>query len=743
MLISALYIVLFLLSLLAVYLLLQQISNRHAGYYIVLFTLITVVCLAYFSYSIANNADMALVSNQFTYFDGTFFLMFYLLCILDICGIRVPKIVGFFMTLGCLFFLFLAFSAGHYPIFYKSVKFGTYMGSSHLEMEFGPLHDVFIYYVVLNMLAPIGVVIYSFFNKKKISYKYALALGMIEVAIVMLYFIEYSVGVGFDLLPCGYVFTEYVILAIIQRIALYDVSQIAVDTSEKRKEFGYIIFDNKKCYVGANNAAKYYFPELKELDIDRPVDNEFINTEFVEWIDNISASDKSKIFSREGRIIVCAIKPYTYGKRNKVYGYIVEMHDDTEQQQFIKTLNKVNEELAVAVEDANNANLSKSQFLANMSHEIRTPINAILGMNEIAIRECDNEKLLSYMEDIRNAGNNLLYIVNDILDFSKIEAGKIEIFEEEYEISRLLKDVMDLISIKANEKNLSFSIKADENMPSVVSGDVNRIRQIMINILNNAVKYTPSGSVDMTISATNVDNDKCEIEFIVKDTGIGIKEEDIGALFDSFSRFDEKKNRSIEGTGLGLAITNKLITTMGGKVSVESVYGEGSSFTVTLPQKVIDSKPLGDFNIAAKNSGRKKKERIHIDAAGVDILIVDDNRVNLAVAKGLLKPTKANVDTCTSGKDCLEKIREKHYDIILLDHMMPEMDGIDTLEAARKLADNKCIDSAYIALTANAISGIREKFIKFGFDDYVSKPIDSELLEKTLAKYIKKDQNDL
>ena len=732
------YLGLFFLSLVALYLLLKNISNRRAGYYIVLFTLISVVTLAYFSYSISRDAGMALVSNQFTYFDSTFFLMFYLLCILDICGFKMPKVVSILMTICNLGVLFLAFSAAYLDIFYKDYEIEWYKGSAHLTMEFGPWHDVFMYYVVINTLIPLFVIIYSFFNKKKISYKYSLALGLIEVAIVIIYFIEHSINLGVDLLPIGYVFTEYVILAIVHRIGLYDVTQISVDTAESRMELGYIIFDTNKCYVGSNSTAKYYFPELHNLSIDRSVSDTFIKQEFVDWIDSNETNNLTKKYNRENRVVVCSLKPYVTGEKHILRGYIIEIRDDTEQQMFIEQLNTMNEELAQAVDQANSANRSKSQFLANMSHEIRTPINAILGMNEIAIRECKDDNLLPYMEDIRNAGNNLLHIINDILDFSKIEAGKVEIFTDDYSIVKLIKDVNDLISIKANEKNLKFIIEADEELPSILRGDINRIRQIVVNILNNSVKYTHEGSVKMILKASDISDSSMNIIFSVEDTGIGIKESEIGALFDSFARLDEKKNSNIEGTGLGLAITNRLVEAMGGRIDVESVYGQGSTFTVTLPQQIIDKKPIGPLNNALHicSTTDITKDHSHINAENTDILVIDDNNVNLIVAKGLLKPTKARVETLSSGKACLEAIQKKHYDIILLDHMMPEMDGIETLKKAKELDSNLCKDSAYIALTANAISGIKEMYLEAGFNDYISKPIDPDVLERVLSKYI-------
>ena len=735
MIVAAFYLTLLLLSVWAEFLLLQKISNRRASYYVALFTLISVVCLAYFAYSIALDTSMALVANQFSYLDATFVMMFFIFCILDICNIRVTRWFAVPMVLIGLSILALAFTAGYNQLLYKNVKIAHYAGAAHLRMEFGPLYYPFMIYVVATVMIPMGIVVYSAFHKRQISYKYTMALGLILIAIVALYFVQLVFGRGVDLLPFGYVMMEYVILAVIHRIGLYDVSQMAVNVREDNKEYGCIIFDMNRCYVGANETALYYFPELKELEIDREVSNPWIAKEFIEWIDVFNGGNtSSKKYVREGRSLMCSMKPYSFGDKKKLYGYVVEIWDDTEQQKFIDTLNDMNEELAQAVETANAASEAKSQFLANISHEIRTPINAILGMNEIALRECNDESLISYMHDIQNAGNNLLAIVNDILDFSKIEAGKIDIIEDNYELSRLIKDAIDLVEIKAKDKGLKLIINADPELPSVLYGDVNRIRQIMINLLNNSVKYTHTGSVELNISAEKKDEAFVELKMVVKDTGIGIKQEDIGQLFESFSRVDEKKNKNIEGTGLGLAITGRLVDMMKGSINVESVYGEGSTFTVILPQKVIDGKPIGNFS---RRTNAKKEEKKHIDATGVKLLIVDDLQLNLTVAKGLLKPTNAEVTTCTSGKECIEILKNRSFDIVFLDHMMPEMDGIETLKQIKASTDVSAVNAntKFIALTANAISGVRDTYLAAGFDDYLSKPINPMEMEELIKGY--------
>ena len=383
------------------------------------------------------------------------------------------------------------------------------------------------------------------------------------------------------------------------------------------------------------------------------------------------------------------------------------------------------------------ANEAKSQFLANMSHEIRTPINGILGMDSMLLKECKDEVLREYAKNIRSAGQSLLSIINDILDISKIESGKPEILPIKYELFSILNDCYNLTKAKLQEKPLEFEIRVNENLPSWLYGDEVRIRQIINNFLSNAVKYTKQGKVTFCLDYEQKSDEQIQLVISVADTGIGIREEDLGKLFTSFTRIEEKRNRNIEGTGLGLSLTKNLVDLMGGEVIVESTYGRGSCFTARIPQKIVDATPMGDFSRRYQQYlSSSDDDTLSFSAPEAKILVVDDVEMNLKVVKGLLKETQIQIDTAASGRQCLERVKTTRYDVIFLDHMMPEMDGIETLQNMKLLKDNLNREVPVIMLTANAIVGAKEEYIQAGFTDYLTKPIQETELLAMLVKYL-------
>lgn len=473
--------------------------------------------------------------------------------------------------------------------------------------------------------------------------------------------------------------------------------------------------DDKSMFLFASDPENIIERLLRDKNFRMEIQMQNMQGEYI-WVR--LCFDRMKNFSREYPVFVYTVQ---------------DINDDMQrllhQENIIAAVEEKNKEL-------DNINKAKNVFISNMSHEIRTPINAVLGMDEMILRESSEEHIRQYALNIKSAGKMLLSIINDILDYSKIEAGKMEIIPVEYSSNTLIDDVCSIISIKVKEKNLKFNVNVDESIPSRLYGDELRIKQIIINILANAVKYTEKGSVTFTVDCVqSEDEGMTGLRVKVEDTGIGMRKEDMGRLFTAFERLEEKRNRNIEGTGLGMSIVVRLLERMNSKLVVDSVYGQGSTFSFVLPQKVIDSTPAGNFEEAKKKRLEEQKSDEIPYAPNAKVLVVDDTSFNLTLVTHLLKRTGIKTDTASSGEECLKKASENYYDMIFLDHVMPGMDGVETLDRLRSMG-GRLADIPAVALTANVMSGARERYLNAGFSDFLEKPIVPSKLEAVLVKYL-------
>ena len=416
-------------------------------------------------------------------------------------------------------------------------------------------------------------------------------------------------------------------------------------------------------------------------------------------------------------------------RKNRPIGSYFLIEDDTEEVSYLKQIN-------AAKNEADEANRAKSDFLANMSHEIRTPLNAVLGMNEMILRKTDDPALLEYAVNIRNSGKMLLNLINDILDFSRIEARKMELIPVEYAPHNCLRECFERFERMAEEKDLTFTADGAGDIPSKLVGDERYIIQILSNIISNAIKYTRTGGVTVKMCCTPVDREHVKLIATVSDTGIGIDQKDIPCLFDAFQRVNEKENATIQGTGLGLAITKKLVEIMNGTIKVDSTIGKGSTFTVSIEQKVADPAPSGPFEL--REHKEKETYRESFRAPDARILVVDDVSVNLIVISELLSKTEVKVEKATGGDEAIDLCRNRKYDLILLDHRMPNKDGVETFAEIR--AEGLNTETPVIMLTANALSGAKDQYRSLGLSDYLSKPVDSAELEEMLIKHLPKEK---
>ena len=477
-----------------------------------------------------------------------------------------------------------------------------------------------------------------------------------------------------------------------------------------------------------------------EIDINGEKNTVFVHTIMDQWYVVIIISNTELYSDLTNQIafnvVICVVifalvglfYILGYKKERQYSARIEEMREEEQKQAYEAQVLKFEKESADA------ANRAKSEFLAQMSHEIRTPINAVIGMDEMILRQTEDPDIKEYALDIKSASKTLLSLVNGVLDFSKIESGKMEIVPVNYSTENLINDLVNMISDRAEKKGLVLDLEIDENLPRGLFGDDVRLKQVIINLLTNAVKYTKQGAVTLTMKRGELKDDKCSLYVSVKDTGIGIKEEDKERMFQSFQRLDERRNRNIEGTGLGMPIVQGILNMMGSSIDVRSEYGVGSEFSFSVEQGLVDATPIGEYHTHHVEAQEEaKRESLHVLKA--DILVVDDNEMNLKVAKGLLKRINVTPDLAGGGREAVEMIGNKHYDIVLMDHMMPVMDGI---EALKLIKERNLIDDStkVIALTANAIAGAKEMYLAEGFNDYLSKPIVPEMLDDMIAKYL-------
>ena len=629
------------------------------------------------------------------------------------------RFIKYFYIVSNTFILFMVLIMDYHTYFYKSMEYSIKDGLYLMVYEPGILHYWWTITITIMGVLIAAIMIQSVFEhkgEKRPELILICAASLIPIGIWVLRMT--GVFGDYDSYPLSMLLTESFLVIVMYRYRLFDTVKSAKDRVVDEIKEGILVVNGRGSLVYSNPEVSAVFPNI-EWDNKDMVDEQVFR--FMEThTDGFIIQDR--FYKWQSNDI--------FDDQQRKAGVLYRIFDMTDNYLYTKQLIELKE-------DAERANEAKSSFLARMSHEIRTPINAVLGMNEMILREAETDNIREYATNIHSAGKLLLSIINDILDLSKIESSKMEIVENDYNVGTLLLDIENMVSLRAEEKGLNFKIEPDVNMPKMLRGDEKRIKQCITNLLTNSVKYTKEGSVTLQIDCVDNKDSTVYLWVSVSDTGIGIKEDELYLLFDPFIRLDMRKNKNIEGTGLGLSITKRLLEMMGGNLTVESIYGKGSTFSFVVPQKVIGTELFGDYKkIADESAVADGVLRKAFVAPNAQILAVDDTRVNITVVKGLLKRLKVQFDSALSGQECLNKVKEKHYDIILLDHMMPEMDGIETLHNMQQMDEYNRDKPVVIALTANAIVGAKEEYLREGFADYLSKPIDSTQLEDMIRQYL-------
>lgn len=675
----------------------------------------------------APTMEAAIVAVKVQYIGSLIIPVCYCYFIFSYCFMDAPEAILHVLEIIDVLILGMVLTCDSHSLYYRRIEWLTDTnGHGFLNLTYGPFYWVFMLCSLaipytLSLYALIRVCIQKPEYTGDRKYRLVLVLSVLPVIALLSYALKLVYTYDPTPLVLGLVLSSVVILIWSRKV--YDFSSLASTILLDSMADGVIALDDQERIASFNPAATEIFSDLKSRPIGRHIDelNDFPNGMLEEG---------QKEFFLNEHYYQGHTQPIL-DKSGKCKGYVVLILDVTETTSYIEEIKRVRVQ-------AEEANIAKSAFLANMSHEIRTPMNAIVGLSDILMEESRGRKVYGYASDIKAAAKNLLALINDILDLSKVEAGRMELISTEYHLKRLVDEVLNMMDVVASQRGLILESEFDMSVPCRYLGDEGRIKQILINLISNAIKFTAQGYVRVSISgAPEGDGNAERLTFRVEDSGCGIRKEDLPGIFDNFRQVDSKRNRSVEGTGLGLSITKHLVEMMDGSIKIESVYGKGSTFTVNILQKIKDHRPLLEVPDTAVPSDERLTPFCANDCR---VLVVDDNRINLKVAQGFLQSYGLNITNACSGPEAIELVKKNRYDIIFMDHMMPKMDGIEAVSIIRSQCGDNGRLPVIIALTANAMEGVKDMFLKNGFQDFISKPLERRPLHELLLRWIPEEQ---
>ena len=700
-----------------------RVGSSHMHKLMLTFTITELVHnLGYLLELSATTEQEALLAVKVEYLGSSLVAILFMMFIFCYCAekehLKLERIL-----LGCgAAVILLVWTNSMHHLYYKDVEFITDGAFPHLKLYYGP---GFYFYMLTCLIIPWAISVYILVkalvrtksSKRKNNLKVIVGGSTAAISILVFYVLG-AFPEGYDPTPITMAVLFTTLVVIVWNRKDFDLTRTATDTVLDSLGDSMITLNENRKVLMYNASAKQLFPDIEVGNLLSDIAN------FPMYILEDSDRTKFEMGERhyEGHLRVL------YDYEQLVRGYTVLIVDVTNIYEYIEELDDMREQ-------AEAANRAKSNFLANMSHEIRTPMNAVVGMSELIIAEECGETVREYANDIKSAGLNLLSIINGILDLSKVEAGKLELTKEEYTVREEVQGSVNLVQKIAEQKGLQIKLQIQPDIPKKLFGDVSKIRQILINVINNSIKFTEKGYISLEVSGKYAEEDKYELQFDIRDTGIGMKEEDLELIFESFRQINMNRTRKIEGTGLGLSITKQFVELMDGTIDVKSEYGKGTHFIIQIKQQVVD-KPVVTEEPAVP------QEQLFFKAPKCRVLVVDDNALNRKLATTMLKFYEFDMQETDSGQGAIDLVKENAYDIIFMDHMMPEMDGVTATGIIRSECGDNGKNAVIIALTANALQGAREQFLKRGFDDFLSKPFQRAQLYDMLDKWVKKEMRE-
>jgi len=705
-----------------------QKPSKHQQY---LLFLIFALCINFVGYLLELQSTFlreALTTVKFSYLGKSFLGITMFLFVMQICKVKIPVWVSRTLALVHIVIIFLVLNCEKHTLFYNSIEFVQEGDFPHLVLGHGVVYNLNCIILISYAAVMIGVCVHYYQRAHYVFEKKQFGNLLFINIVALLGFAIYISGVtkGYDITLLAYLIDTILLSVLIFRHRLFDTLTLAKDLAVDSLAEGLVVVDNDEKIIYFNQKAEQIYEKIS-LGKAEPI---------LEDMNDCILEKKNIIRDKQ----IYAVGSYMVEQESTYYGKMYVLTDVTDNYHYTKRMQEQAEIMKELKEQAEAANQAKSLFVSNMSHEIRTPMNAIVGLTEVLLRKDWPVEEKKYLLNIKSSGKALLDIINDLLDFSKIEAGEFVITRDTYDIAQMFRDIQVIGDTRIGDKDVKLVMDVDREIPRLLYGDSLRIRQVLINIMNNAIKFTDKGSVTVQVQAKQREGKRVQLDFSVKDTGQGIKKQDLEHLFNAFTQVDLKKNRGKEGTGLGLAISRQLVELMGGTLLVESEYGKGSEFYFTLWEGIESEENIGDFGEVKEQAGDAGKDMFTFTLPEATILLVDDNEINREVAQALLEPFEMKIDVVSNGKEALDLVQQNHYDLVFMDHYMPVMDGVEATRRIRSLEGDYYKNLPILALTADAVQGVKEEFLAAGMNDFVSKPIAMKDITSALTRWIPKNK---